>query len=103
MAREPQQPQPRPHQPRGIITTLRSRSFYTYSLAVTVVLLAAIAITLATGADLWPLSFVRTQPITITGATAVPSVDQSAVLHVYVLGDVRVPAAYYAPRRLACA
>ncbi|HEX8033276.1 MAG TPA: SLBB domain-containing protein [Ktedonobacterales bacterium] len=92
MALQPQKPQPR--QRNSIADMLRSRSYYQFSLALTVVLLAGIAISLMMRSGAWPTSFVRPQPITITGATAAPTVTQSKQLHVYVLGAVRVPAAY---------
>lgn len=96
MARQPQQPQsPR----RNLLADLLlSRSFYRFSHNVTLFLLAAIGAELLTLANVWPSNFVRTPPITITRATAAPSVAQSNLLHVYVLGDVRVPAAYVLPR-----
>lgn len=96
MARQPQQSQPR--QRNFIADMLRARSYYQFSFAVTLVLLAGIAISLLMRFGGWPPTFARVQPITITGATAAPTVAQSAILHVYVLGDVRVPAAYTLPR-----
>lgn len=96
MALQPQQPQPRRRS--AIVDMLRSRSYYKYSFALTLVMLAGIATALLMNTGEWPLDFVRPQPITITGPTISPTVAQSTLLHVYVLGDVRVPAAYTLPR-----
>lgn len=96
MARPPRSPQPHGFQPMRAM--LLSRSYYKYSLALTLVLLAGIALGLMMRFGEWPPAFGRVQPITITGATAAPSVAQSNLLHVYVLGDVRLPAAYTLPR-----
>lgn len=96
MAQQPRQSHPR--RPSLISDVLRVRFYYRYSLALTIVLLAGIALTLLLHAGVWSPQFVRTQPITITGATVAPSVAQSNQLHVYVLGDVRVPAGYTLPR-----
>ena len=92
MALQPQKPEPR--QRNFIVDLLRSRSYYQYSFALTLVLLTGIAVSLMMRSGAWPPAFVRPRPITITGATPAPTAPQSTLLHVYVLGAVRVPAAY---------
>lgn len=94
----PQPRQPQQHRRSAIGDMLHSRSYYQYSFALTLVFLASIATALLVNADTWPFAFVHGGPITITGPTIPPTTAQSALLHVYVLGDVRVPAAYTLPR-----
>jgi competence protein ComEA len=92
MALQTQEPQSR--QRNFIADMLRSRSYYPVSFALSFALLAGIAVGLMMRLGAWPPAFVRPQPITITGATPAPTAPQSSLLHVYVLGAVRVPAAY---------
>ena len=96
MAQQPQHAQ----QPRAnlIRRLVFSRYYTSVSCALMLVLLAGASVTLLVRLGEWPPTFVRAQSISITGPTAVPTSAQGSLLHVFVLGDVRVPAAYTLPR-----